>query len=255
MSNVINTKTDTNGVSTITLNRPQYHNALSTELLTSLLGELQKVKQSSSTRVLIISAAGSTFCSGGDLKQLTISNSQYSLQLENLMQELYLCPIPTVARVHSSAFGGGVGLICCCDFAIATPESCLALTELKLGLIPATISPYLIAAIGPRQAKQLFLCAEKITSGRAYQLGLLTKIVSKENLDFEINALCKSLLHSGPQAISKSKKLINEIINFEKIQKIDTAKWLKEVQQEDEAKEGITAFFEKRKPNWVPFKD
>ena len=255
MSNFITTKTDSDGVITVTLNRPQNHNALSTELISSLHEELQKIKHSSSARVLILSATGSSFCSGGDLKQLLESNDQYSSQLEILMQELYLCPIPTVARVHASAFGGGVGLICCCDFAIATPDCCLALTELKLGLTPATISPYLIAAIGPRHAKQLFLCAEKITSGRAYQLGLLSKIVSVDNLDKEVKMLCNSLLYAGPQAIQKCKKLVNDMINFEQVLKIDTAKLLAEVQHSDEAKEGITAFFEKRNPNWAPFKE
>ena len=255
MSNVITTNTDTNGVITVTLNRPQYHNALNTELISSLHSELIKIKQSSTARVLILSAMGSTYCSGGDLKQLLELNDEYSSQLELLMKELYLCHIPTVARVHASAFGGGVGLICCCDYAIATPDCCLALTELKLGLIPATISPYLIAAIGPRHAKQLFLCAEKISSGRAFQLGLFSKIVSLDSLDQEVNELCKSLLYAGPQAIKQSKKLINHIINFEQLNKIDTAKWLANVQHSDEAKEGITAFFEKRNPNWVSFKD
>ena len=255
MSNVISTKSDNNGVITITLNRPEYHNALNIELISSLHEELQKIKLSSSSQSLILSATGTTFCSGGDLKQLLEANNQYSSKLELLMQELYLCPIPTIARVHASAFGGGVGLICCCDYAIATPDSCLALTELKLGLIPATISPYIIAAIGPRQAKQLFLSSEKVTSGRAYQLGLFNKITSEENLDIEIKELCNSLLNAGPQAVSQCKKLVNHVIDFEQIQKIDTAKWLSEIQHTEEAKEGITAFFEKRKPNWVPSKD
>jgi len=255
MKEVLATKTDTNGIVTFTLNRPKYHNALSTEIISSLLSELQKIRQSSSARVLILSATGSSFCSGGDLRQLLEFNDQYSSQLAMLMQELYLCPIPTIARVHASAFGGGVGLISCCDFAIATPDCCLALTELKLGLIPATISPYLIAAIGPRQAKQLLLCAEKITAGRAFQLGLLYKIVSADSLDKEVKKLCDSLLYAGPQAIQQSKKLVNHVIDFEQIQKINTAKWLAEVQNSDEAKEGITAFFEKRNPKWVPLKD
>ena len=175
--------------------------------------------------------------------------------LAMLMQELYLCPIPTIARVHASAFGGGVGLICCCDYAIATPDCCLALTELKLGLIPATISPYLIAAIGPRHVKQLILCAENISAARAFQLGLLSKVVAAENLDKEIQKLYHLLLYASPQAIKQSKSLVNYIIDFEQIQKIDTANWLAEVQHTDEAKEGITAFFEKRKPNWAPSKD
>ena len=255
MSKILVTKTDTNGVVTITLNRPQFHNALSTDLIFSIQEALQKIKHSSSARILIISATGGTFCSGGDLKQFLELNNQYSSQLELLMQELYLCPIPTIARVHASAYGGGVGLICCCDFAIATSNCCIALTELKLGLIPAIICPYLIAAIGPRQAKQLFLYGEKITSGRAYQLGLFSKIVSVDSLDFEVDDLCKSLLNAGPQAISQLKKLTNHIIDFENIQKINTAKWLAEVQHSKEAKEGITAFFEKRDPNWVPAKD
>lgn len=255
MTQVLTTKTDSNGIVTFTLNRPQYHNALNTDLISSLLNELKKIKQNSSTRVLILSASGNTFCSGGDLKQLLESNGEYSSMLAMLMQELYLCPIPTIARVHASAFGGGVGLICCCDYAIATPDCCLALTELKLGLIPATISPYLIAAIGPRQVKQLILCAEKITAGRAFQLGLLSKIVAAENLDKEMQKLCHSLLYAGPQAIKQCKNLVNHVIDFEQLQKIDTAKWLAEVQHTDEAKEGISAFFEKRKPNWAPSKD
>ena len=251
MSNTITANTDKNGVITITLNRPEFHNSLSTDLISDLCKELQKIKKSSAARVLILAAAGKTFCSGGDLKQLMSSDNQYSLQLEQLMQELYLCPIPTIARVHASSYGGGVGLICSCDYAIATPDSCLALTELKLGLIPATICPYLVAAIGPRHAKQLVLNSEKITSGRAYQLGLFSKITSTEKLDSEITELCNSLLQAGPHAIKQIKKLVNQVIDFENLKKINTAKWLTKSQYSDEAQEGITAFFEKRNPSWV----
>ena len=255
MTEILTIKTDTTGIVNVTLNRPDYHNSLNTELITSLLDELQKIKHSPSARIFILSASGTTFCSGGDLRELQELNEDYASKLAMLMQELYLCPIPTIARVHASAYGGGVGLITCCDYAIATPGTCLALTELKLGLIPATICPYLVAAIGPKQTKQLILCAEKITSGRAFQLGLLSKIVSADNLDHEMNRLCDSLLKAGPEAIKQSKKLVDSIINIDQIQNIDTAKWLTEVQQSDEAIEGIASFFEKRNPNWVPIKN
>ena len=251
MNQALKTAIDNQGIVTFTLNRPEKHNALSADLIALFLEALENIKRSSTPRILILSAAGDTFCSGGDLKQMIAADDLYSAQLGNLMRELYLADIPTIARIHAPVFGGGVGLITCCDFAIASKNSFLALTELKLGLVPATISPYLISAVGPRRAKQMILSGEKITAEQALQADLLSKVVDSSHLDAEINRLCANLLYAGPQALRRTKKLVNELIDFDRVKEVDTANLLTEIRKTDEAKDGINAFFEKRFPKWV----
>jgi methylglutaconyl-CoA hydratase len=248
-------------IAIVALTRPAMHNAFNATLIFELTEVFAALDTDASVRVIVLMGAGKSFCAGADLNWMK-EMSGYS-QAQNLEDANALAAMlktingvskPTIARVHGNAFGGGVGLIACCDIAIAAQEAEFALSEARLGLIPATIGPYVVEAIGARNARRYFLSAERFTAAEAFRIGLVHDIVPMAELDQRINALLGALLVAGPAAQMECKALIRGVAH----KPIDddviagTARHIASVRVSPEGKEGIAAFLEKRQPAWVP---
>ena len=211
-------------------------------------------------RVVVFSSTGKSFCAGADLnwmKRMAGYTYDASLEDSRAMAEMFRrvrqCPKPTVARVQGPAYGGGVGLVAACDIAIAVFDAQFALTEVKLGLIPAVISPHVIAAIGERYARRFMLTAERFSAAEAYRLGLLHEIVNDASaLDEALNEIVDALLGNGPDALAECKKLIDAVVWRELSPELieDTAQRITRRRASNEGREGMSAFLEKRAPNW-----
>lgn len=249
-------------VTTLALNRPETHNAFDAELIQQLTAALEALDKDDSVRAVIITGTGSTFSAGADLnwmrsmaKASESENLQDSLQLAKLMRTLNYLSKPTIARVNGAAYGGGVGLIACCDIAIGIEATKFSLSEVKLGLVPAVISPYVISAIGLRHARRLFLSAEIFDSALALRIGLLHETVPHAQLDESIDKTLHWLLKGGPSAQTEAKKLALRISgnSFENAEKTDqeNAALIAKLRVSAEGQEGLNAFLEKRAADWV----
>ena len=248
-----------NGISEIILNQPQRHNALSPLMIEELEVIFDDLTKDQNTKVLIISSTGKSFCAGGDLdwmKEQIFSDRKTRIKeatkLANLLNKMFEFPKPLIAKVEGNAFGGGVGIISVCDIAIASENVKMALTEVKLGLIPATISPYVISKVGANNSVNLFISAQMFSPQQAKSIGLIKSVVKEEDINREIQKEVNPFLVNAPKAVSASKKLVRDLST-----KIDqktikfTVEALADVWENPEAIEGINAFFEKRKPNWL----
>jgi methylglutaconyl-CoA hydratase len=207
-----------NAVALITLNRPDVHNAFDETLIAELTGALRTADADDTVRAVVLLGAGESFCAGADLnwmrKMAGFSRAQNladARALTTLLATLNTLSKPTIARVHGAAFGGGVGLVACCDVAVAAHDATFALSEARLGLIPAAISPYVIEAIGARAARRYFLTAERFSAAEAYRLGLLHELVPPAELDARINELLGFLVTAGPHAQAEGKALIRAV--------------------------------------------
>ncbi len=260
MYNNIITEVD-RGVAIITLNRPERHNAFDDALIAELSDAIDRMAADPAVRVLVISSTGKSFCAGADLnwmKRAAGYSSEENLRdaraLAGMLRRLAHCPKPTVARIQGPAYGGGVGLVACCDVAIATYDAEFSLTEVKLGLIPAVISPHVIAAIGERYARRYMLTAGRFSAAEAYRIGLLHEMVADEDsLDEALGEIVDALLKNGPRAIAECKELIQAVAWKPLSDAIldDTAQRITRLRASEEGREGMTAFLEKRKPNWI----
>ncbi|MGJ3261447.1 MAG: enoyl-CoA hydratase/isomerase family protein [Rhodospirillales bacterium] len=249
------------GVATITLRRPDVHNAFDDELIERLRRELQGLENDRSVRVVVLAAEGKSFSAGADLNWMKrmaaydrAENLEDAKNLGKLMSALYRMRQPTVALVQGPAYGGGVGLVACCDIAIASEAAHFCLSEVRLGLIPAVIGPYVIEAIGERQAGRYMMTAEKFSAERARELGLVHEVVPAEKLAEKGDEIVGALLKGGPRALSEVKNLVSyattSATQDEKVVR-DTAGHIARVRATDEGQEGVAAFLEKRKPTWV----
>ena len=250
---------DKRGVATVTLNNPKKHNAFDDTIIAQLTAFFEQVGDNTDVRVMILAATGKSFSAGADLNWMKrMMSYSYEENLEDarglatMLQTLNFLRVPTIARVQGVAYGGAVGLVSCCDMAVAATGAGFCLSEVKIGLLPATISPYVIDAIGQRAARRYFVTAERFSAQIAAQLGLVSEVVEEDQLDDEINTLIESLLGNSPVAINGAKRLIfsvagreinDELIDF-------TSKRIAEIRVSAEGQEGLTAFFEKRKPVW-----
>jgi methylglutaconyl-CoA hydratase len=246
-------------VATITLNRPAVHNAFDDAMIAQLNDHLARVTADPSLRALVLRAAGKSFSAGADLEWMrrmaTYSMAQNVADaggLATLMHRLDQLPIPTLALVQGSAFGGGVGLVACCDIAIAATSAKFCFSEVKLGLIPAVISPYAVAAIGARAARRYFLTAEIFDAATAHALGLVHQVIEAEALDLAAEAILASLAHGGPGAQAASKALIRTVAgrSIDHGLVTETQRLIAEQRASVEGREGITAFLERRAPSW-----
>src|SRR5579885_3288305 len=259
MTDTVLLHTDAQGVSTLTLNRAEKHNAFDDAVIAELTAKLKQLDQDDAVRVVVLTGAGRTFSAGGDLgwmrSMATFSekeNMDDALKLAELMDVLDSMGKPTIAKVNGPAYGGGVGLVACCDIAICTEAAKFALTEVRLGLIPAVISPYVIAAIGERQARRYFLTAEAIEAREAYHMGLVHEVVTPDILDETVDMLTANLLKGGPKALLAAKRFIAEQSSSDrKALKKKTAQLIAELRTSEEGQEGLTAFLEKRNPDWI----
>jgi len=251
---------DERGCATLTLNRPELHNAFDDQLIADLAAELKRLGSDPRVRMVVLGANGRSFSAGADLGWMRRmadytreENLADAMALAELLHLLASLPKPTIALVQGAAFGGGVGLVSACDIVLATPNASFCLSEVKLGLIPATISPYVIDAIGARAARRYFLSAERFDAERARQLGLVHEIVPAEDLDERLERLTGQLLGNGPEAMAAAKRLVADVAGrpVDRALLEDTAERIAVIRASDEGKEGLAAFLEKRTPNWV----
>ena len=255
----INISNYQNGIVRVTLNRPDIHNAFDDELIAQLTSTFLELDQDDSIRVLILDAAGKSFSAGADLNWMK-KMSEYSLEdnlqdsqcLADLMSSLHGMRCSTIASVQGAAYGGGVGLVACCDIAVASMNASFCFSEVKLGLIPAVISPYVVQAIGARAAKRYFLTAERFGAKRAAALGLISEFVHETELEASVMSLAELIIENGPEAVTQAKQLIKDVEG----QPIDahlqrmTAHRIATIRASSQGKEGVNAFLEKRKANW-----
>lgn len=259
MTDTVLLHTDAHGVATLTLNRPDKHNAFDDAIIADLTAKLKKLDADDSVRVVVITGTGKTFSAGGDLNWMKSmakfsekENMEDAMKLAELMDVLDGLTKPTIAKVQGPAYGGGVGLVACCDIAIASDHAKFALTEVRLGLIPAVISPYVIAAIGEHQARRYFLTAEPIEAQVAYHIGLVHEVVTPDILDETVNMLATSLLKGGPKALLAAKRFIAEQSQVDrKALRKKTAELISKLRVSEEGQEGLTAFLEKRNADWI----
>lgn len=250
---------DQRGVATVTLNRPHMHNAFDAMLISQLSDVFKHLSDDDTVRVVILAANGKSFSAGADLNWMqAMVNYSYDENLADakalaaMLSSLHRLNKPTIARVQGAAFGGAIGLIACCDIAIASKLSKFCLSEVKIGLIPATISPYVIEAIGARAAKRYFCTAEVFSARRARRLGLLSEAVTEEELDSTIESIVEPILRNSPQAVSAAKQLVFKVQN----RTIDSAlidmtcEEIATIRVSPEGQEGLQAFLQKRPANW-----
>ena len=249
-----------NAVAIVTLNRPEVRNAFDDVLIANLTRTLQDLERDDSVRAVVLAGAGKAFCAGADLNWMKrMAGFSYEENLADasalaaMLRTLDRLSKPTIARVHGPAYAGGVGLVAACDIAIGTHEAEFCLTEVKLGLSPATISPYVVRAMGERLARRYFLTGEVIDAGEAYRLRLLSDVSPMEELDAAINALLGHLVVGGREAHRKIKDLVRAVAAGPADDALiaDTARRIAEIRVSPEGKEGIASFFEKRKPALV----
>ena len=261
MSDNLNLSID-RGIATLQLNRPDMHNAFDDQLIAALTQALQQLDQDLSVRVVVLTGAGASFSAGADLNWMRgmasaseADNYADSLRLAELMRTLAFLSKPTVARINGAAYGGGVGLIACCDIAIAADTAKFGLTETRLGLVPAVISPYVIRAIGERHAMRLFLTAAIFDAEHARAIGLVHAAVAAAKLDDEVRTELDLLLKAGPQAVREAKALVQRDRGFVASTqgKIDAenAALIARLRASDEGQEGLGAFLGKRKAAWI----
>lgn len=258
MYQTIGIDTDARGVATLTLARPDKHNALSAAMIAELTAAAARLGRDPAVRVVVLTGAGASFCAGGDLDWMRAqmaadgaTRARAATGLARMLQAINTCPKPVIGRVQGNAFGGGVGMMAVCDVAIGVAGARFGLTETRLGLIPATIGPYVLARMGEAMARRVFMSARAFEAGEAVRLGLLAAAVAPEDLDAAIEAEVAPYLDCAPGAVAAAKALarrfgapIDDATIAETIDAL-VRRW-----ESPEAAEGIAAFFEKRKPGW-----
>ncbi len=245
-------------VARIDLNRPDLHNAFNDTMITELTTLLEAIAADSGVRVVVLGANGRSFCAGADLnwmkrqKEYSFEqNREDAIALAELMFRLFTMPQPTVARVQGATIGGGTGLSSACDIVIASTRAKFSLSEVKIGLVPACISPYVIRRLGPGLAGEYFLTGERLTAVKAHAAGLVNEVVEEAQLDEAVQRRIDQLITSGPEALNVSKELVRNVpgMSFDEV-KVYTAEAIARLRISPEGQEGMTAFFEKRPPSW-----
>ena len=252
---------DPRGVATITINRPEVHNAFNDDVINLLRDAINDSAADNNVRAVVLRSNGKNFSAGADLRMMKSSvnttrdeNYANSKDMGRMFHTLNSMPKPVIALVQGSAFGGALGLISCCDIAIASQDAAFCLSEVKIGLAPAVISPFVVAALGERASRRYFQTAEKITAPKAAELGLVHELVdSAEQFDEALFPILKSILCNAPGAVAKSKELVQNVSRAAIDENIleYTAEIIADLRIADEGQEGLSAFFEKRKPNWI----
>ncbi|KUJ77033.1 enoyl-CoA hydratase [Ruegeria marisrubri] len=251
-------ETDARGVATLTLNRPEKHNAMSAQMLADLTAAAMQLGEDDAVRVVILTGAGKTFCAGGDLgwmqDQMAADPETRFVEarkLAEMLQAINTLPKPVIGALQGNAFGGGVGMASVCDIAIGVDSLKMGLTETRLGLIPATIGPYVVARMGEARARRVFMSARLFDAAEAVELGLLAKAVPADQLADAVEAEVLPYLSCAPGAVASAKQLVRDLGPRVDDAVIDhTIRALVDRWETEEAREGISAFFDKRKPAW-----
>lgn len=258
------THIDHRGVATVTLNNPDKHNAFDDVLIKQLTQSFIDIANNDDVRVMILASNGRSFSAGADLgwmKRMAQydfeDNLQDARELAGMLSALANIPQPTIAAVQGAAFGGAVGLISCCDIALASERAIFSLSEARIGLIPATIAPYVIKAIGERASRRYFMTGERFEADTAYHLGLVASVVAPDGLFDAVQEEVSYILKCGPQAVRAAKTLIDAVSGkaIDKHLIEDTCQRIANIRVSDEAQEGLGAFLEKRQPAWVQDED
>lgn len=253
-------ETDERGVATVTMNRPDKHNAFNEALIADLTEAFGRLARNPFVRVMVLTGAGKSFSAGADLNWMQ-EMANYSMdanladatRLADMLHTLDTLPQPTVAKINGAAIGGAVGLIGACDIAVAADDARFGITEVRLGLIPSVIAPYVLRAIGPRQARRFALTGERFDAADAQRLGLVHEVVKQKALDATVDKVIEILLAGAPGAQAEVKALFRDIWELERtgtVARADTAQRIATRRVSEEAKKGMTAFFEKRRPDW-----
>jgi len=247
-------------VATVTLARADVRNAFNDEVIAELTQVFTHLGAQDAVRVIVLAAEGTAFCAGADLNWMR-RMADYSREqnladaqaLAEMLRVIYACPKPTIARVQGDVYAGGTGLVAACDMAVAADTAGFCLSETRIGLIPATISPYVIRAMGPRAAHRYFLTAERFDAAEALRIGFVHQVVPPEGLDTAVGALVKALVGAGPAAVRASKRLVQAVAEQEITQSLiaDTAQGIADIRVSVEGREGIQSFLAKRKPSWL----
>ena len=249
------------GVETITLNRPEVRNAFNDEVIAELTAVFLEIAKRPEVRCVVLAGNGPAFCAGADLnwmKRMSGYTREENLQdasgLARMLEAIYHCPKPTIARVQGDTYAGGMGLVAACDMAVAVDTAQFCLSEVKLGLIPATISPYVIRAMGTRASHRYFLTAERFSAAEALRLGLVHEVVAADALDAKVGEIALALVNAGPEAVKSCKKLLHDVAGHEITPGLvrRTVEGIADIRASDEGREGVQSFLGKRKPNWLP---
>jgi methylglutaconyl-CoA hydratase len=245
---------------TVTLTRAELRNAFNDAVIAELTQVFTDLGQRDDVRAIVLAAEGPAFCAGADLNWMRrmadydrAQNLEDAGALAEMMRVVYTCPKPTVARVQGDVYAGGVGLVACCDLAVSVDSAGYCLSEVKLGLIPATIGPYVVRAMGARAAHRYFLTAERFSAAEAHRIGLVHEVVPAAQLDAQVDAWVRALISAGPAAVQAGKRLVQDVAGRE----IDaaliarTVAVIADIRASTEGKEGVQAFLQKRKPNWL----
>ncbi len=259
MSDELLTNLSDSGVMTVAMNRPDVLNAFDEEQIIRLTNTLDEIGANPAVRVVVLAGTGKHFSAGADInymqrmgKNTRAENIDDAGRLAQLLKTLNSLPKPTVAKVQGAAFGGGVGLVCCCDIAIGSTKAVFSFSEVKIGLVPGTISPYVIQAIGARHARHLFLTGERIDANEAHRIGLLHSVVSEQLLDEKIAATAATLTANSPNAVRHAKEAVFRVSGCQPddttIQQ--TVELIADMRESHDGREGTAAFLEKRQPQW-----
>ena len=249
----------TGAVATVTLNRPEVRNAFNDEVITELTQAFTQLGHDDQVRAIVLAASGPAFCAGADLNWMRrmadythAENLADAAALAEMLRVIYTCPKPTVARIQGDVYAGGMGLVAACDMAVSVDTANYCLSEVKLGLYPATISPYVIRAMGARAAHRYFLTAERFDAAEALRIGFVHAVVPAEQLDDKVNEFTKALVTASPNAVRECKALLQDVAG----QEIDaaliarTVQGIARIRASAEGKEGVQSFLQKRKPDW-----
>ncbi|TXS96665.1 enoyl-CoA hydratase/isomerase family protein [Parahaliea maris] len=247
------------GVATVTLNRPEKHNAFDDAIIAELRVTFDELAERDDVRVVVLASEGKNFSAGADLawmKRMAGYDYGHNMKdaeaLAGMLKALFELPQPTIARVQGAAFGGAVGLVSCCDMAVGSESASFALSEVKIGLVPATISPYVIRAIGERAARRYFVTGERFAAEQALRLGLLSEVVPETELDGALAQLVDAVLGNGPEAVRAAKDLINSVAGQDITNDLieDTCARIAHIRVSHQGQEGLSAFLNKRSPSW-----
>lgn len=257
MSDIVEIR-ESGPVLTVALNRPESHNAFSPEMSAAVMAVFEEVKARDDVRVVVLTGNGRSFCAGGDLNAMRAAsdftfaeNVHDGEVIFDLMWTVDRCPKPVIGRVNGAAIGGGVGLVSCCDMVVAVERAKFGFSESRLGIVPAVISPFVIAKIGPAAARELFLTGERFDAYRAQQLGLVSRVVPETELDTAVEERIAHLLQAAPGAQAAAKELIRTVAYQPQESVRDyTTNLIARLRASDEGREGMGAFLEKRKPGW-----
>jgi methylglutaconyl-CoA hydratase len=250
----------TGGVTTVTINRPDVRNAFNDEVIAELTAVFLELGKRPEVRCVVLAGSGTAFCAGADLnwmKRMAGYTREENLEdaggLARMLEVIYACPKPTIARVQGDVYAGGTGLVAACDIAVAVDTAQFCLSETRLGLIPATISPYVIRAMGARAAHRWFLTAERFPAAEAHRIGFVHEVVPAGQLDAKVHEIAAALVGAGPEAVKACKHLVHDVAGHAITPGLirRTVEGIADIRASEEGREGIRSFLEKRKPNWL----